>query len=204
MQEPEGSFSSSVGWTLPGFQIGKNSISWMGNLGTTGKNRYFCFFTNCTVFVRLNAEWADKKVWFSWAEPIWRMFNVLLWANKGSERVRALQSALEWPRLVADQTLISTPTYEWTCWGCLRTASHGKNSGVRSCSRRRVEYSTMVWLHNCSLRCWLRLRTSRKACDTRTSRVHASASQMREPAGPDVNGDWFSLGKIRKKVVANQ
>lgn len=38
MQETEGSFSSSVGWTLPGFQIGKNYISGMGNLGTTGKN----------------------------------------------------------------------------------------------------------------------------------------------------------------------
>lgn len=24
MQEPEGSFASSMGWTLPGFQIGKN------------------------------------------------------------------------------------------------------------------------------------------------------------------------------------
>lgn len=100
MQEPEGSFSSSVGWTLPGFQIGKKITP--DRRETTGnppvkidESRTFVSSKNCIVFVRLKRFDVGTHL---------KGVNVLLWAHTPSERVQVFQSAAEGPRRVPDWT----------------------------------------------------------------------------------------------------
>lgn len=108
MQESEGSFSSSMGWTLPGFRIGKNYISWMRHLETLGKRNVilFCLFFSPQA-LRLNAD--DTFGWKCLIQSVktktWRTSGLFL-VNKQSERVQALQYAVEWPRLISSHTQV--------------------------------------------------------------------------------------------------